>query len=117
MKLFVGNLSFQSNEQDLLTLFFEYGAVETVNVVTDRDTGKSRGFAFVEMPNRSEAEGAIKGLDGKELDGRNINVSEARPKPEGGGRPGGGGGFKNSYSGGGGRDGGGRDGGGRNKRY
>jgi cold-inducible RNA-binding protein len=115
MKLFVGNLSFQSNEQDLLTLFFDYGAVETVNVVNDRDTGKSRGFAFVEMPNRSEAEAAIKGLDGKELDGRNINVSEARPKPEGGGggggRPSGGGGFKNSYSGGGGRD------GGRNKRY
>jgi cold-inducible RNA-binding protein len=113
MKLFVGNLSFQSNEQDLLTLFFEFGAVETVNVVNDRDTGKSRGFAFVEMPNRSEAEAAIKALDGKELDGRNINVSEARPKPEGGGgggRPGGGG-FKNSYSGGGGRD------GGRNKRY
>jgi cold-inducible RNA-binding protein len=114
MKLFVGNLSFQSNEQDLLTLFFEFGAVETVNVVNDRDTGKSRGFAFVEMPNRSEAEAAIKALDGKELDGRNINVSEARPKPEGGGgggRPSGGGGFKNSYSGGGGRD------GGRNKRY
>ena len=78
MKLFVGNLSFQSNEQDLLTLFFEFGAVETVNVVNDRDTGKSRGFAFVEMPNRSEAEAAIKALDGKELDGRNINVSEAQ---------------------------------------
>jgi RNA recognition motif-containing protein len=109
MKLFVGNLSFHSNEQDLLTLFFEYGAVETVNVVTDRETGKSRGFAFVEMPNRAEAEAAIKALDGKELDGRNLNVSEARPKPEGG-RPSGGGGFKNSYAGGG------RDSG-RNKRY
>jgi RNA recognition motif-containing protein len=107
MKLFVGNLSFQSNEQDLLTLFFEYGAVETVNVVTDRDTGKSRGFAFVEMPNRPEAEAAIKALDGKVLDGRNLNVSEARPKPEGG-RPGGGG-FKGGYSSG-------REGG-RKQRY
>ncbi len=110
MKLFVGNLSFQTTEQDLLTLFFEYGTVETVNVVTDRDTGQPRGFAFVEMPNRSEAEAAIKSLDGKELGGRNLNVSEARPKPEGGRPGGGGGGFKKSFSGGGG-------GGGRNKRY
>ncbi|HMF76433.1 MAG TPA: RNA-binding protein [Bryobacteraceae bacterium] len=109
MKLFVGNLSFQTTEQDLLTLFFEYGTVETVNVVTDRDTGQPRGFAFVEMPNRAEAEAAIKSLDGRELGGRNLNVSEARPKPDGGRPGGGGGGFKKSFSGGG--------GGGRNKRY
>jgi len=106
MKLFVGNLSFKSTEQDLLTLFFEHGTVESVNIVTDRDTGQPRGFAFIEMPNRSEAESAIKSLDGREVGGRNINVSEARPKPEGGGgggfkRGGGGGGFR---GGGGGRD-------------
>jgi cold-inducible RNA-binding protein len=106
MKLFVGNLSFKSTEQDLLTLFFEHGTVESVNIVTDRDTGQPRGFAFIEMPNRSEAESAIKSLYGREVGGRNINVSEARPKPEGGGgggfkRGGGGGGFR---GGGGGRD-------------
>jgi RNA recognition motif-containing protein len=109
MKLFVGNLSFQTTEQDLLSLFFEYGTVDTVSVVTDRDTGQPRGFAFVEMPNRTEAEAAIKALDGRELGGRNMNVSEARPKPEGG-RPGGGGGGFNKRPGGGG-------GGGRNRRY
>jgi cold-inducible RNA-binding protein len=110
MKLFVGNLSFQTTEQDLLSLFFEYGTVDTVSVVTDRDTGQPRGFAFVEMPNRTEAEAAIKALDGRELGGRNMNVSEARPKPEGG-RPGGGGGGFNK------RPGGGGGGGGRNRRY
>jgi cold-inducible RNA-binding protein len=110
MKLFVGNLSFQTTEQDLLSLFFEYGTVDTVSVVTDRDTGQPRGFAFVEMPNRTEAEAAIKSLDGRELGGRNMNVSEARPKPEGG-RPGGGGGGFNK------RPGGGGGGGGRNRRY
>jgi RNA recognition motif-containing protein len=109
MKLFVGNLSFQTTEQDLLSLFFEYGTVDTVSVVTDRDTGQPRGFAFIEMPNRTEAEAAIKALDGRELGGRNMNVSEARPKPEGG-RPGGGGGGFNKRPGGGG-------GGGRNRRY
>ncbi|HEY3937905.1 MAG TPA: RNA-binding protein [Bryobacteraceae bacterium] len=108
MKLFVGNLSFQTTEQDLLSLFFEYGTVDTVSVVTDRDTGQPRGFAFIEMPNRTEAEAAIKALDGRELGGRNMNVSEARPKPEGG-RPGGGGGFNKRPGGGG--------GGGRNRRY
>ena len=117
--LYVGNLSFHTTEDQLLSIFQEFGAVERVNVVTDRMTGQPRGFAFVEMTNRNEAENAISGLDGRELDGRNLTVNEARPKTDGprgggggGGRPGGGGGHP---GGGGGRPGGG--GGGFRKRY
>ena len=90
--IFVGNLSFGATEQDLRSLFEAYGAVERVNLVTDRDSGQPRGFAFVEMTNDAEAEKAIAGLNGTDLGGRAINVNEARPKPERGGlRPGGGG--------------------------
>jgi len=90
--IFVGNLSFGATEQDLRSLFEAYGAVERVNLVTDRDSGQPRGFAFVEMTNDAEAEKAIAGLSGTDLGGRAINVNEARPKPERGGfRPGGGG--------------------------
>jgi cold-inducible RNA-binding protein len=90
--IFVGNLSFGATEQDLRSLFEAYGAVERVNLVTDRDSGQPRGFAFVEMANDAEAEKAIAGLNGTDLGGRAINVNEARPKPERGGfRPGGGG--------------------------
>lgn len=83
--IFVGNLSFQTTQDDLQTAFANYGTVERVNIVTDRDSGQSRGFAFVEMTERSDAENAISVLNGSELNGRAINVNEARPKPQGGG--------------------------------
>ncbi|MCZ2154687.1 MAG: RNA-binding protein [Bryobacterales bacterium] len=83
-KLFVGNLSFRTTQEDLLDTFSPYGAVESVNIINDRETGQPRGFAFVEMSNASEAEAAINALNGTELMGRAINVNEARPRPEGG---------------------------------
>jgi len=82
--IFVGNLSFQTTQDDLREVFANYGAVERVNVVTDRDSGQSRGFAFVEMTERADADNAISLLNGWELDGRALNVNEARPKPQGG---------------------------------
>jgi cold-inducible RNA-binding protein len=85
-RLFVGNMSFQSTESDLMTLFQAYGQIGRIQVVTDRETGRSRGFAFVEMPNDAEAANAIAGLNGKEIGGRNLNVNEARPKTDGGHR-------------------------------
>jgi cold-inducible RNA-binding protein len=90
--IFVGNLSYQTTQDDLHATFAQYGAVERVNIVTDRDTGQPRGFAFVEMTDRGEAEKAISNLNGTELNGRAINVNEARPKPTGSGFGGGGGG-------------------------
>jgi cold-inducible RNA-binding protein len=89
--LFVGNLSFQTTQDDLIAAFSQYGAVERVNIVTDRETGQARGFAFVEMTDRREAETAIARLNGAELNGRAMNVNEARPKPQGGGGRGNGG--------------------------
>lgn len=83
--IFVGNLSFQTRQDELETAFTAYGAVERVSVVTDRDTGQSRGFGFVEMSNGSEAANAIAGLNGAELNGRAMNVNEARPREERGG--------------------------------
>ena len=79
-KLFIGNLSFQTTESDLTSLFSQYGVVEKVNVITDRMTGQPRGFAFVEMSDRKEAESAISGLNGSNLQGRALNVNAARPK-------------------------------------
>jgi cold-inducible RNA-binding protein len=93
--IFVGNLSFGATEATVRSLFEAHGAVERVSIATDRDSGQPRGFGFVEMTNDAEAERAIAGVNGKELDGRALNVNEARPKGEGagrGGRPGGGGG-------------------------
>ena len=91
--LFVGNMSFQTTESELTELFKPFGQVTRVHLVMDRETGRARGFAFVEMPNDEEASKAIASLDGKELGGRNLKVNEARPKAAGGGpRPGGGGG-------------------------
>jgi RNA recognition motif-containing protein len=94
--IFVGNLSFQTTQDELQAAFAQYGSVERVNIVTDRDTGQPRGFAFVEMTDRSAAETAISQLNGADLNGRAMNVNEARPKPQGGGgygnRGGGGGG-------------------------
>ncbi|MCW5963135.1 MAG: RNA-binding protein [Bryobacterales bacterium] len=97
-KLFVGNLSFRTTQEELHEVFAPFGAVESVSIINDRDTGQPRGFAFVEMANASEAEQAISALNGTELGGRAINVNEARPRPDGGGR----GGFGGNRSGGGG---------------
>lgn len=80
--LFVGNLSFQTTESDLNELFKAFGQVARAHVAMDRETGRSRGFAFVEMPNDEEAAAAIAGLDGKDVGGRNLRVNEARPKTE-----------------------------------
>jgi cold-inducible RNA-binding protein len=90
--IFVGNLSFGATEDAIRSLFEAYGTVERVSVVTDRDTGQARGFGFVEMSVNAEADRAIAGLNGKELDGRALNVNEARPKTERSGGGGGGGG-------------------------
>lgn len=90
--IFVGNLDFTATDSSVRSAFERYGTVDRVNLITDRDTGRSRGFAFVEMSNSEEANNAIAGLNGAELDGRALNVNEARPKTEGagGGRSGGG---------------------------
>ena len=85
MKLFVGNLSFQTTQEDLLQAFSPYGNVESVHLLTDRMTGQPRGFGFVEMTDRTEAQNAINALNGAELNGRAMNVNEARPKTESGG--------------------------------
>lgn len=85
MKIYVGNISFETNEASLRTAFAEHGQVEEVAVITDRDTGRPRGFAFVTMANDAEARNAINALDGRELDGRSLNVSEARARTGGGG--------------------------------
>ena len=114
--IFVGNLSYGVTETDLESAFSQYGAVERVSVVRDRDSGQSRGFAFVEMTNASEAENAIRALNGTELNGRAISVNEARPREARGGGGGGGfggGGGNRGGGGGGGNRGGGGGGGGR----
>ena len=80
--IFVGNLSFQTTEASLRSAFEAFGEVQKVNVVTDRDTGRPRGFAFVEMANTEEADRAVASLNGKDFDGRSITVNEARPRPE-----------------------------------
>ena len=99
--IFVGNLDFAATEAQIRSLFESYGAVERVNLITDRDTGRPRGFAFVEMTDAAEAERAIAALNGADLGGRSLNVNEARPKGEGGGRGGSGGGFRRDSGGGG----------------
>jgi cold-inducible RNA-binding protein len=116
--LFVGNMSFQTTEADLKAMFEPFGQVARVHIAMDRETGRSRGFAFVEMPNDAEAAKAMQGLDGKDVGGRNLKVNEARPKeassgprgPRGGG-PGG----DRGGSGGRGGDRGGSGGGGRGR--
>lgn len=89
--IFVGNLSFGATEDAVRSMFEAYGSIDRVSIVTDRDTGQARGFGFVEMSNDAEGDRAISELNGRELDGRAINVNEARPKAERGN--GGGGGF------------------------
>ncbi len=85
MKIYVGNINFKSTEDTLRDAFSEYGAVDEVAIINDRETGRPRGFAFVTMPNDSEAQAAIENLNGKEVDGRTLNVNEARARTEGGG--------------------------------
>jgi RNA recognition motif-containing protein len=103
IKLYVGNLSYDTNNDTLAQLFEPYGTVESASIISDRDTGRSKGFGFVEMSSKKEGEDAISALNGKEVSGRALTVNEARPREErGGGGYGGGGG---SYGGGGGRSG------------
>ncbi len=99
--IFVGNLDFSVREEAIRSLFETYGTVERVSIMTDRETGRSRGFAFVEMTNEGEAERAISALNGTDMSGRALNVNEARPKTDRGPRPGGGG---RGFGGGGFRD-------------
>jgi cold-inducible RNA-binding protein len=106
--IFVGNLSYQTTQEDLHAAFSQYGGVERVNIVTDRDSGQPRGFAFVEMTEKRDAETAIAQLNGAEMNGRALNVNEARPKPAGGSGGGGGRGGSGRGGGGGGRGGGGQ---------
>lgn len=82
MNIYVGNLSYNLTEDELRTAFEEFGAVDSARIITDRDTGRAKGFAFVEMGNDGEAKAAIEALNGKELGGRAMNVNEARPRPE-----------------------------------
>ena len=110
-KLYVGNLSFDTSTQDLEQLFGESGTVTSASIIEDRETGRSRGFAFVEMSSKEEASAAIAALDGKEVGGRNLKVNEAKPRESGGG---GGGGGRGGYGGGGGGGRGGYGGGGGN---
>jgi RNA recognition motif-containing protein len=116
MNIYVGNLSWEVTEDDLRKMFEAFGKVESANVIKDKYSGQSKGFGFVEMPSREEAQAAIQEANGKELKGRNITVNEARPRTEGGrggsggGRPGGG---RPGGGGGGSRFGGGKSGGGR----
>lgn len=114
MKLYVGNLSFNTTNQDLNDLFGAVGTVESTNIIEDRETGRSRGFGFVEMASQAEGENAIAQLNGKEVDGRELKVNEAKPQESRGG--GGRGGFGGGGGGGGGR-GGNRGGGGGGGGY
>ena len=123
MKMYVGNLSFNTSEAELRDLFAAHGEVTSASLVMDRDTGRPRGFGFVEMPDNGQAQAAIAALNGKNFGGRDLTVNEARPKTGGGGgggyggggggRSGGGGGGWGGGGGGGGRSGGGGGGGGR----
>jgi cold-inducible RNA-binding protein len=108
--IFVGNLSFNTNEDELRQAFEAYGQVDRVSIMTDRDTGRSRGFGFVEMTSAEDGEKAIAALNGAQIGGRTINVNEARPKTDRGGGGGGGGGRDRG-------DRGGRGGGGKRDRW
>ncbi len=123
-KLYVGNLAYGVTDSDLQQMFEAHGTVQSAQVIMDRDTGRSKGFGFVEMGSDQEAQAAITALNGKEVDGRALTVNEARPKTDGGGRGGAGGGSRGGYGGGGGGrggsgggGGGGYGGGGGGRRY
>jgi len=113
-KLYVGNLSFSTSNEDLHELFSQMGTVESANVVEDRETGRSRGFGFVEMASTEEAEKAIQEFNGKEINGRSLTVNEAKPRENRAGSGGGGGG-RGGYGGGSGGRGGNRGGGGSSR--
>jgi RNA recognition motif-containing protein len=113
-KLYVGNLAYSISDSDLQQLFEAHGSVQSAQVIMDRDTGRSKGFGFVEMGSDQEAQAAIAAMNGKEVEGRSLTVNEARPKEGGGG--GGRGGYGGGR-GGGGRSGGGGYGGGGGRRY
>jgi RNA recognition motif-containing protein len=115
-KIYVGNLSYGVSDSDLQQMFEAHGTVQSAQVIMDRDTGRSKGFGFVEMGSDQEAQAAIAALNGKEMDGRNLTVNEARPKEGGGGGRGGSGGGRGGYGGGRGGGGGGYSGG-RRDRY
>src|SRR5438874_3081706 len=121
-KLYVGNLSYGVGDTELQQLFEAHGSVQSAQVIIDRDTGRSKGFGFVEMGSDQEAQAAINALNGKEVEGRALTVNEARPKTEGGGGGGGRGGRGGGFGGGGGGGGrggygGGGGGGGGGRRY
>jgi RNA recognition motif-containing protein len=121
-KLYVGNLPYSVSDSDLQQMFEAHGTVQSAQVIMDRDTGRSKGFGFVEMGSDAEAQAAINAMNGNEIDGRALTVNEARPKEGGGGGGGGGrgGGGRGGYGGGGGRSGGGGGGyggGGGGRRY
>jgi RNA recognition motif-containing protein len=110
--IYVGNLAFTAADDDVRSAFEQFGEVTSVNIIQDRETGRSRGFAFVEMSNGDQAKEAIENLDGAAICGRNVTVNEARPRaPRGGGGGGGGGGGRGGYGGGRGGDRGGDRGG------
>jgi cold-inducible RNA-binding protein len=115
-KLYVGNLTYNVNESDLEALFSQFGTMQSAQIIVDRDTNRSKGFGFVEMGSDAEAQAAIQGLNGRDHDGRNLTVNEAKPREprSGGGYGGGGGGYGGGgrSGGGGGRSGGGYGGGG-----
>ncbi|HKX30545.1 MAG TPA: RNA-binding protein [Blastocatellia bacterium] len=120
MKLYVGNLTFQTTDRDLEELFSQAGTVESASIATDRDSGRSRGFGFVEMSSKAEGEAAINKFNGMEVNGRSLTVNEAKPRENRGGGGFGGGGGRGGFGGGGGGRGGGRGGfggGGGRSRY
>jgi len=96
MNIYIGNMSFETTEDQLRQAFTAYGEVSTVNIITDKYSGEPRGFAFVEMSGKDEAIAAISGMNGQELNGRELKVNEAKPRPQGGNR-GGGNDFRRSY--------------------
>ena len=104
MKLYVGNLPFTASEDQIRDLFSGYGTPESVRLITDRETGRPKGFGFVEFANDEEARNAMSALNGQDFGGRALTVNEARPKPAGGGGFGGGGGYGNRGNSGGGRE-------------
>jgi RNA recognition motif-containing protein len=124
MNIYVGNLSYQTDDRELEDLFAPHGDITSARVITDRETGRSKGFGFVEMPDRAQAEAAIEALNGNEIDGRELRINEAKPREDrprgggggggygGGGRSGGGGGYGGGGGGRSGGGGGGRSGGG-----
>lgn len=116
MKLYVGNLPYSMTDSDLQNLFEQHGTVQSAQIIVDRDTGRSKGFGFVEMGTAQEGQAAIQALHDQEINGRKLTVNEARPREERGPRSGGGGGGRGGYGGGGGGSRGGYGGGG-GKRY